>query len=355
MKEKNPFCISFGRPPINSINRTTEKQKIIDMFSMEPVTDQIFLITGVRGSGKTVLLGEISNELEQSDEWIVLREDTAYDINQSIYSDLYNTLYKHKISLQNISVTFPVGSLTIENMSHNQSLSGEIDKLLEIVEKHKKKVLVTIDEVYNCENIKKFSKIFQTALTKKRPIFFLGTGLYENIYSLINEKDLTFLHRAPRIELAPLNGTAMAASYQSVFHIPLTKAMEMAAMTKGYSFAFQALGYVLWENDCPDDISTILSDYDALLSDASYSIIWRECSKKDQEVLKAMAGINSTDVSDIRKACSDMSSNYFSVYRNRLINKGILISPGRSTLTFALPRFREFIQQKVALHDFITF
>jgi hypothetical protein len=128
--------------------------------------------------------------------------------------------------------------------------------------------------------------------------------------------------------------------------------LELAALTKGYSFAFQALGYIFWERDCPDDISTIMSDYDALLSNSSYNVIWRECSKKDQEILEAMAGIDSSDVSAIRKACGDMSSRYFSVYRQRLIRKGILTSDARSTLTFALPRFREYIQHEIMMRDF---
>ena len=212
MKGKNPFCITFGRPPVQLVSRITEKQHIIDMFTMSPITDQIFLITGVRGSGKTVLMGEISNELEQTGEWIVLRENTSYDINKSIYSDLYKALHKHHISLQMVSVNSPIGGITFESEGGEESLSEQIDTLLQIAEKHHKKVLVTIDEVYNCENIRKFSKIFQTALTRKRSIFFLGTGLFENIDALINEKDMTFLHRAPRIELTPLNSTAMAAS-----------------------------------------------------------------------------------------------------------------------------------------------
>lgn len=45
------------------------------------------------------------------------------------------------------------------------------------------------------------------------------TGLYENIYDLQNEKSLTFLYRAPKIILEPLNYTAIKSHYMRIFDI----------------------------------------------------------------------------------------------------------------------------------------
>ncbi len=75
------------------------------------------------------------------------------------------------------------------------------------------------------------------------------TGLYENIHNLQNEKTLTFLYRAPKIILEPLNYTAMIAKYKQIFSCDKEKAQEMAVLTKGYSYAFQLLGYLVWNND----------------------------------------------------------------------------------------------------------
>ena len=78
------------------------------------------------------------------------------------------------------------------------------------------------------------------------PVYLLMTGLYENIYNLQNEKTLTFLYRAPKISLQPLNAGAVVSSYSNTFNISDEKAREMYTLTKGYPFAFQVLGYLCW-------------------------------------------------------------------------------------------------------------
>ena len=68
------------------------------------------------------------------------------------------------------------------------------------------------------------------------------TGLYENIYELQNDKALTFLYRAPKLILEPLNYTAVRKSYADIFQIDLETAEKMTSLTKGYPFAYQVLG-----------------------------------------------------------------------------------------------------------------
>lgn len=74
------------------------------------------------------------------------------------------------------------------------------------------------------------------------------TGLYENIYNLQNDKVLTFLYRAPKLILEPLNYTAIRKQYMDIFSLDIDAAGELASLTKGYPFAFQVLGYLYWEN-----------------------------------------------------------------------------------------------------------
>ena len=55
-----------------------------------------------------------------------------------------------------------------------------------------------------------------------------------------------------------------------------------------------------------------------------------------------MCAIKSSKVEDIRNAIS-MNSNNFTVYRARLLKKGILYVPEYGKLAFSLPRFEEFV------------
>lgn len=76
----------------------------------------------------------------------------------------------------------------------------------------------------------------------------LMTGLYENIEALQNTPNLTFLYRATRVTMNPLNQFTIADSYKDTFENTREDAIKMAAWTKGYPFAFQVLGYHTWEN-----------------------------------------------------------------------------------------------------------
>ena len=57
----NPFSMTFGIEPNNYIKRIKESEKIISEFSSETPSNYVYIITGLRGSGKTVLLSSISN------------------------------------------------------------------------------------------------------------------------------------------------------------------------------------------------------------------------------------------------------------------------------------------------------
>lgn len=78
------------------------------------------------------------------------------------------------------------------------------------------------------------------------------------------------------------------------------------------------------------------------LGEYSYLKIWYELSEKDKEILAVMAKENLYTIKDIREIVK-LESNAFSVYRNRLIRKGLLISVSYGKLEFVLPYFKEFI------------
>lgn len=138
----------------------------------------------------------------------------------------------------------------------------------ESMKKHGRRLLVTVDEVVNNAGIRLFASMFQIMLRKDLPIFLLMTGLYENIRSLQDQKTLTFLYRAPRIALQPLNLSVMADSYQRIFEMEREEAIRMARETRGYSFAFQVLGYFTWQH--PDDPSRIRQLYRQYLEEYVY-------------------------------------------------------------------------------------
>ena len=59
----NPFELTFGIKPNNFISRIKESDEIISTFTNES-SNKVYLITGVRGSGKTVVLTHIYKHFE---------------------------------------------------------------------------------------------------------------------------------------------------------------------------------------------------------------------------------------------------------------------------------------------------
>ena len=76
---KNPFTLSFGRQPENMIDRVAQKNMVIDGFQGENPSSQVYMITGVRGTGKTVMLTEVSRHFRDTEEWIVI--DLTPEVN----------------------------------------------------------------------------------------------------------------------------------------------------------------------------------------------------------------------------------------------------------------------------------
>lgn len=171
------------------------------------------------------------------------------------------------------------------------------------------------------------------------------TGLYENIYDLQNDRSLTFLYRAPKLLLEPLNYSSVRNHYQKIFDIDTKTAGKMTGLTKGYPFAFQVLGYLYWENRNCKNIEDILPEYDQYLEEYVYSKIWSELSSLDQKVLINISPNEELKIKELRDRLQ-MSSEFFSVYRDRLKRKGVIDTREYGKISFALPRFAHFVEMQ---------
>ena len=69
---QNPFTLTFGKSPLEPVERPLQTMEIVDTFTAETVNQQMFIITGVRGSGKTVMMTEIARRLREREEQIRL-------------------------------------------------------------------------------------------------------------------------------------------------------------------------------------------------------------------------------------------------------------------------------------------
>lgn len=338
---QNPFTLTFGKNPLEAVDRPMQINEILSAFTSDPINQQMFLLTGIRGSGKTVMMTEISHRLRDLNDWVVIELNPSTDLLNGMLAKLYsNQVCAGLIQSAKINLSFFGFGVEIEGTHQITDIETAIIVILEKMKNAGKRILITIDEVTNNEYMRIFASSFQIFVRQDLPVFFLGTGLYENVEELQNEKNLTFLYRAPKVSLKPLNNRAVMYKYQSIFHIEEDIAAKMAALTKGYPFAFQVLGYLTWNQH--GDYQSILPQYEQYLSEFVYDKLWSELSAKDKLVAHGIAQTASGKISEIR-ALLQMETNEFNPYRKRLMRKGLIDGETRGYVRFTLPLFEDYV------------
>lgn len=341
--KKNPFSLTFGKEPIQMISRYTQMNMILESFTDEAPGQQIYMITGVRGSGKTVFMTSVAKSLQEKKEWIVIELNSSGELLKELAAKLYNAQgFSSKFKTAGINLSFWGIGVDIKKYEPITDLGTAIERMLERIAKENKRVLITIDEVSNTDEMRQFAGAFQIMVRHDHPLFLLMTGLYENINKLQNEKNLTFLYRAPKIYLPALNLFRISDTYEKQLKLTKEEALELAKKTMGYSFAFQVVGYFTFSKN--GDFESAFPEIRQYLDEYVYDKIWIELSVMETDILCAISVNGYTQVRDIKEQLK-LKPNEFSVYRDRLIKKGILNGSVRGSLTFALPYFEDYIKE----------
>lgn len=338
----NPYTLVFGQPPVEMIERTAYTERIISDFCAKRPSNYINLVTGIRGCGKTVFITEIANRLKEKKEWIVVNLNPKRDLLTCLAAKLESDRLLHRIFNEaqiNLSA-FGIG-VGVKGSPPIYDIEEALVRMLKSIKKQGKRLLITIDEVSNTKDMRIFTSAYQIFLREELPVFLLMTGLYKNIDRLRNADGMTFLECAPRTYLNALNTDIMKDKYEKALKIKEDEAIRLAGMTKGYSFAFQALGYFMWEN--PNDKEKAITNARDYVYEFAYWKIWSELSRIDKKVVKAIAKIPGGEIHKIREILG-YSSNQFNPYRDRLIKSGIITGDVTGIVEFALPWFSEFCE-----------
>ena len=344
--ERNPFTLNFGKIPSQYIDRSILIDEIIDDLTADEIQDQCFMLTGPRGSGKTVTMTAIEKKISADDDWIIVRLNPSRELIESLVAKLYDS---RKFLAQFVDANLNLSKFGVGLNVNTKPPVADAESALEIMLRQIKakgaKLLVTIDEVSNTKQMREFASSLQIMIREDLPIFLIMADLHENIREIKDDKNLTFLYRAKSYDMEPLNTTLIADRYSKTFGVDRENAYEMAVITKGYPFAYQALGRYLWEEDDHKVTESVLIKLDEALGHYVYEKIWSGLSQKDRWNMGFIVQKEAMTTAEILEL-SGQKKNEFSQYRARLRDKGLIDVSERGVVSFTLPRFDVFVKSK---------
>lgn len=350
---QNPFTTTFSKIPDYTYIPTGQVNEILENFSYDSPSESLYKITGVRGSGKTVLLAKIEEEMgtEQNQEkgWLIYRISPNRDLIGQLAALLYKESFiSDKYSSKSLNISASVlgtgGGVGISKTLADgfMDIGVELDEMIKHAASQGKKILIGVDEVSKTPEMIVFASEFGKWMRAGYPVYMVCTGLYENIEQLSNVPNLTFFRRATTVKTEPLNMIRMAETYKRTLHTDPAKSRELAQITKGYAYAFQELGVLCFKNQEKGNLEETISQLKEELFSYSYEKIWEELSDQDRALVRLMIDKNEYKREELLDMM-DKPTNYSS-YRDRLLKRGI-ITARQGYVSLALPYFGDYVRE----------
>ncbi|MCL2164511.1 MAG: ATP-binding protein [Oscillospiraceae bacterium] len=362
----NIFSPTFGYRPKYIVGRDNEISEFMEGIAGEPGhPNRATFFIGQRGMGKTVLLLDLAERSREAG-FIVVRvvagETMLDDIIEGIQISGERLPEERKNPVKSVSAGafgFSVGLSFTDEIRKNFGFATKLSLLCEALTKRKKGVLFLIDEIRaSTTEIRVFATTYQHLVGDGMNVAVAMAGLPNAISSVLNDKILTFLNRAYKVYLNPLQIADVSACYAkalSDLEIKFdAKTLDAAACaTDGYPYLLQLVGYHMLKflngESTLTETTVELAVYNskrALVSDVLLPCL-NSLSAEDKRFLKAMAIDNEESrVSDIRDRLQ-VGKSHAQTYRKRLMEAGLIHSSSRGVLAFSIPYLGQYLRGKI--------
>ena len=362
---ENPFKpTAGGEPPLligrNSIIRDFEKG--LDNGIGAP--GRIMLITGARGTGKTVML-TVFGDKARARRWDVI-EETA---SEGLCERLVNELHSHEGLLDRLTirpslgvagVSLGLGEAELSPKRMPETLRKAMAARIDTLKKHHAGLLISIDETQAADrdDLIAIATAVQHQIRERRDIAIVFAGLPQMISDLFNDQVITFLRRAKTNTLTDVPITevkdAFAQTFASSGMTITDRQLGVAAeTTAGYPYMIQLVGYHIWDAADMRNADTI-TDQDvhdgitAARTDLNNAVCIPELhglSANDRAYLKAMSQDNGPSSTAEVAERMGKTPNYAATYRKRLLDACVIRETARGEVDFAVPFLREYLRR----------
>lgn len=385
----NPYTPNAGAEPQAVVGRDDQLESFDLLLARieRARTEQSMIITGLRGVGKTVLLGQFRTKALERDWVVVELEVSKNDENHfraamatKLRTALFELLpkarwtdrFKHAAAvLRSFTVSVDAaGAISAgldidaaEGFADHDNLALDMtDVFVALGEAAKEKergVVLLLDEVQflSKQQLEAVIGALHKMVQRKLPVTLVGAGLPQIAELAGDAKSYAErLFKFPSI--GNLDGDdARAALTKPAAEEDVTFDDDALAdalhVTGGYPYFLQELGYAVWTvADGPvitrDDIVTAVPGYEAKLDESFFRVRLDRATETQRAYLRAMAGLGAAPqkASDVAEAMGRTSQN-LGPTRAELINMGLLYTPEHGYAAFTVPHFDKFLLRAI--------
>lgn len=387
--QDNPYTPNAGAQPPALVGRDEELQAFEVLLArlLRGHTEQSMLVIGLRGVGKTVLLTRFQ-ELAREAGWATV--DAEITKNSDFGDRMVNLARRALLQLaprdrwkeraaraaavlRSFQVTLqPDGSVTAgfdvdpaEGLADSGHLDDDLTDVFvalgEAAQENGSGVVFLIDEVQflDAPEFEALIAAIHKTVQRQLPITLVGAGLPQ-LPRLAGEAKsyAERLFKFPRI--GRLSGDqARAALVEPARRLGVDFEVDalgaVVDFTEGYPYFLQEYGNALWDqiDESPVTAADVLlaqAAVEAKLDGGFFRVRIERTSELEQRYLRAMAelGPEPQRAKDVA-ALLDRTSEQLAPTRARLIDKGLLYTPGRGLAAFTVPQFDRFMRRTYVL------
>ena len=386
---RNPYTPNAGAQPPAILGRDDQLQTFALLLARMAAgrTEQSVIITGLRGVGKTVLLGSFRQEA-LARNWVVVENEVSKhvdeDFRRDMVSDFRTALFElspkarwgdrlkraasvlKSFSLQvdpSGSLTVGVDAAAIEGQADSGILLRDLSDLFvavgEAAREERRGVVLLYDEVQFLTQHQLGALIAALHKTVQRglPVTMVGAGLPQIAELAGDAKSYAErLFKFPRIgglgSQDARRALAEPATGEGAVFSPdaLDRAVEV---TEGYPYFIQELGYAVWgvaegPTVTAADVEAALPLYESKLDSSFFRVRLDRATELQRVYLRAMAELGPAPqkAADVA-ALMDRSSPQVAPTRAELIASGLLYTPEHGYAAFTVPHFDQFMKRAV--------
>ena len=330
----------------------------------EPVgsRNRCTLFLGQRGMGKTALLLELSDRATKAG-FVVARVTAHEGMPKAIIEQFQlngsSFFQDEKRKLTGVTagaLGFTLGLTFSEAAERQYGFRSKMSLLCDKFAQKGKGALILIDEVRTSAAMREVAAAYQELVGDRKNIAIAMAGLPHAVSSVLNDSVLTFLNRANKVELGTISTNLIRAYYERAFTSVGLKAsdgiLDRAALaTRGFPYLMQLIGYYVIQYtkgggtvDC-----TIMDKAEKAamgdMDDNVFKPILSPLSDNDKIFLKAMARCGGIATTTQLQAALGKMGPALQPYRKRLLDAGVIESPRRGELVFAVPYLKDYLLQ----------